>query len=144
MIPNTLRIPPFFEKAWMPAWFPSCVIVLRLWWAHCTHCCPFKKSMITRIVASMYLLYHKKLKKERFSQKNSLSLQNSPTTLSLIRKINSKINHRKGLIFSSKYDIVKTVGNFRVWRSFGSALEWGSRGRRFNSCHSDQQKNPQT
>ena len=28
----------------------------------------------------------------------------------------------------------------RVWRSFGSALEWGSRGRRFDSCHSDHKK----
>ena len=28
----------------------------------------------------------------------------------------------------------------RVWRSFGSALEWGSRGRRFDSCHSDHAK----
>ena len=34
--------------------------------------------------------------------------------------------------------------NFRGVAQFGSALDWGSRGRRFKSCHSDYKNTPDT
>ena len=53
----------------------------------------------------------------------------------------SNLNYKKALIFHFIYDIILNIdwkrSVFPGVAQFGSALEWGSRGRRFDSCHSD-------
>ena len=49
-------------------------------------------------------------------------------------------NRKKCLQFSLKYANISSVVNttYPGVAKFGIALDWGSRGRRFKSCHSDQ------
>ena len=47
---------------------------------------------------------------------------------------------KKHLPFWNRCSKIISVRKWLGVAQFGSVLEWGSRGRRFNSCHPDQRK----